>query len=204
MLRRLAALLLIALLCGCAGMRLVESEVSALSTLPAGEPAASGALFRFERLPSQQVDPQAQGELEAIVEAALAKAALRRAGDAMPARYSVLASARTDTFLRNDEGELFFFGPGLGGARLAIGIGRAPRTLLIRSPMMNLSYLYRSEVSLLLRDLASTSIVFEARAAHEGPWADRAAIYAAMFDAALRDFPQPAAGPRRVRVEIPR
>ena len=67
--RRLALVLLSALLSACAGMRLVEIDVRALSTLNAPE-LAEGASYRFERLLSQAAQPQAQAELEAIVERA--------------------------------------------------------------------------------------------------------------------------------------
>ena len=66
------------------------------------------------------------------------------------------------------------------------------------------SYLYRSEVTLVLRDLRSMKIVYESQAKHEGPWPDRTIIYASLFEAALRDFPNPPAGARRVPIEIPR
>jgi hypothetical protein len=64
------------------------------------------------------------------------------------------------------------------------------------------SYVY--EVSLVMREVANSQVVFESRAKHEGPWGDSLAILPAMFDAALQDFPKPPAGPRRINVEIPR
>ncbi len=204
MILRFTAILLSALLTGCGGMRLVETDVNVLSTLQASALAANGGLFRFERLPSQQAQPRVQAELEAIVEAALAKTAMRRAVDPTLVRYSVLATARTSAFLLNDDGALLPIGAGHGGVQVAVGIGGPSRSLAIMWPMMGVTYLYHSEVTLLMRDLQSTQIVFETRAAHEGPWADRMVIYAAMFDAALRDFPTPPAGTRRVRIEIPR
>jgi hypothetical protein len=64
--------------------------------------------------------------------------------------------------------------------------------------------MYRREVSLLMRDLKSAQVVYETRAVHDGPWHDTDNVLAAMFDAALKDFPHPPAGTRRVNVEIPR
>jgi hypothetical protein len=106
-----AGLCLLALqLAGCAGVRLVDSDVTAFSTLPASPaaPAASSssptttslpasasgtrtisatsgtfsATYRFERLPSQQTDAARQDRLEALAQSALDKVGLVRVGDA--------------------------------------------------------------------------------------------------------------------------
>lgn len=101
-----SALILAALqLGGCAGMRLIDSDVTAFSTLsavvvkatagastatatataittPAALNAPPFATYRFERLPSQQADVQRQDRLEALAQGALDKVGLRRVGDA--------------------------------------------------------------------------------------------------------------------------
>ncbi|MFT4267698.1 MAG: hypothetical protein QM586_10860, partial [Xenophilus sp.] len=59
---------------GCATSWTVDSQVRSFSALPASVPA--GATYRFERLPSQQADPEAQARLEALAEPALAAAGL--------------------------------------------------------------------------------------------------------------------------------
>ncbi|MCB2004426.1 MAG: DUF4136 domain-containing protein, partial [Rhodoferax sp.] len=63
---------------------------------------------------------------------------------------------------------------------------------------------YRREVQLLVRRLSDGQLVFESRANHDGRWSDDAAVLPAMFEAALRGFPNPPQGLRRVEVEIPR
>lgn len=199
--RRLALVLLSALLSACASVRLMEIDVLALSTLGAPE-LAEGTSYRFERLLSQDARPQAQAEIEAIVERALAASPLRRAADPAQARYSLLASARTLAYVQDDEGQLAPIGH--GQAQISLGLGGYSGPLRYARPSMIFSYLYRSEVTLVLRDLRSMKIVYESQAKHEGPWPDRAIIYASMFEAALREFPNPPAGARRVRVEIPR
>ena len=184
-------------------MRLMEIDVRSLGALGAPD-LAEGASYRFERLLSQDAQPQAQAELEALVERALATSPLRRAVDPLLARYSLLASARTLVYLQDDEGQLAPMGPGHGQAQISLGPGGYSGPLRYARPSMLLTYIYRSEVTLVLRDLRSMKVVYEAQAKHEGPWPDRATIYASMFEAALRDFPNPSAGARRVRVEIPR
>lgn len=204
-------------------MRLMEIDVSSHSTLRAAD-LAENASYRFERLLSQDAQPQAQAEIEAIVERVLAASPLRRATDPLQARYSLSVEARTLAYVQDDEGRIAPIGPGhragasLGGAtalgagygaghgQVQIGVGQGGYSGPVRflQPWVFLTYLYRSEATLMLRDLRSMTVVYETRAKHEGPWPDRANIYASMFDAALRDFPNPSTGPKRVRLEIPR
>jgi hypothetical protein len=63
---------------------------------------------------------------------------------------------------------------------------------------------YRREVSVIMRDLNSGQVVYETRASHAGPWSDNVPIFATLFQAALANFPNPPAGPRRVNIEVPR
>ena len=64
--------------------------------------------------------------------------------------------------------------------------------------------LYRREVSIVMRDLRNNAVVYETRAVGDNPWHDSGPVMSAMFDAALRGFPVPPAGPRRVSLEIAR
>ena len=63
-------------------------------------------------------------------------------------------------------------------------------------------YWYR--VSLVIRSLSTQQVVYETQAMHDGRWRDTDVVVPAMFSAALRGFPMPAPGPRRVNIEIPR
>jgi hypothetical protein len=58
---------------------------------------------------------------------------------------------------------------------------------------------YDSEVALLLRDRASGKPLYETRASHDSSSRADAATVAAMFEAALADFPRPALSPRGSR-----
>jgi hypothetical protein len=192
----------VAVLTGCTGMRLVDSEVQAFSTLPPGQPLAAGSGYRFERLPSQAASG-GQARLEALAEPALARVGLPR-NDAA-ATHSVLVDARAQSYLidawgnrRADpwwpyghagHGQLAI---GRGGSMVGLGLHFPPRTIYLR------------EVSLVLRELRGGKVVYETRAVHDGPWHDTDTVLGAMFEAALRDFPHPPTGVRRVDVEIPR
>ena len=86
------------------------------------------------------------------------------------------------------------WGTGMSGPGMGFGMG-------MRFPP---STSYRHEVSLLLRDLRNGQVVYETRAVHFGPWSDTLNILPALLNAALRDFPNPPAGPRKINIEIPR
>ncbi len=198
------ALLLTALLgAGCGSMRLIESEVSAHARFSPAAAPVGGASYRFERLPSQEGQPQAQAALEQIAEGALAKVGMVRAAAASQASFSVQAGARSETWLRDDGDPLFPSRGAYGSPRFALGLGMgSPSRSLGLS--MRVTYLYRHEVGLIMRELSSMQIVYETRANQEGPWSDTAVLYGVMFDAALQGFPRPSAASMRVRTEIPR
>lgn len=193
---RLATLLAAALLLtGCSGLRLVESQVQSLPA--SGLTLEPEARFRFERLPSQQAQAGTEA-IETMAEAELKKAGLLR--DDAAARYSVLLSTRVQSY-RVDDWGLPHGSTRIGGSLLIGSGGYYGAGIGMRFPP---PARYRHEVTLLLRDLRSGEIVYESSALHEGPWSDSANILPAVLAAALRDFPRPPAGPRRVSVEIPR
>ncbi len=190
----IALFMIVTLLPGCAGVRLVDNQVSSF----APKPVATGASYRFERLPSQQADAPAQQRLEAFAEQALAKVGLKRADDNADLIAQVLVTERQAQAVMTGP----FFGAGVG-FRLGHhgGIGHRRGTLF---PGMGGQPNYWREVHLTLREQASMVVVFETRASHDGPWSDTDAILPAMLDAALQGFPEPPLGVRQVNIEIPR
>ncbi len=199
--RLLTLLSLALLLAGCSGMRLVESQVRAVAATPTGTAIEAGARYRFERLPSQ-TDPLETDSVEAIAEAELGEAGLVR--DETAARYSVQLTTRMESYLVDDWGRPY---NGRVGTSIYIGTGH---TGFGTGGMVGMgmrfppSSQYRHELTLLLRDLGSSQVVYETSATHEGPWNDRYNILRALLAAALKDFPNPPPGTRRVKVEIPR
>lgn len=196
----LLTLFLLALLTGCAGMRVVDSQVLAVANVPAGA-QLQGAKYRFERLPSQLNNPEA-GLAEQQAEQALAAVGLQR--DDAQAQLSVLVSFQGIQYVADPWGYRFpYHGPygsiavGRGapwGTGIGVGMG-----MRLPPPTQ-----YRREVSLILRDLKSGQVVYETRASHEGPWSDSNTIFATLFKAALANFPNPPAGMQRVNIQIPR
>lgn len=191
-----AALLAVAALGGCATARLVESDVTSFGSWP--ETRAPGT-FAFERLPSQQTQPERQAELEGAALPALEGAGFRPAAAGAAADALVQVAARTLRYDRGAWGDPFlrggaFYG-GYGGRWRGGGLG-------LGYYGWGASPYYVTEVSLLVRDGRTKQVLYETSARNDGLWGD-VAVRAALFEAAMKDFPRQAVNPRRVRVEIP-
>ena len=208
----LALISIAIVLSGCAGTRVIDSNVQAFSTLDkVGEPAT----YRFDRLPSQAANPQGQAQLEAIAEGALARVGLQR--DDTGPRFGVEVDTRVHRNMPNPWNDPWFgpwggpWGPGWGPA-WGGGWGGGPWGRhyhpAFGSPwgppmaFMEPSTFVR-EVHVVMRDLSSQKVVFESRAVNESLWLGDEAMLSAMFDAALKGFPQPPQGVRNVRIPVP-
>ena len=197
--RTLALLLVAAALAGCASVRRIDADVLSWSTAPA-DINLQGARYRFERLPSQASNPEA-GLVEQHAQSALTLAGLVR--DDANAQISVLVGVRASEYMLDPWGRpvppawapygSIYWGRGLYPHW---GVG-----LNMRLPPPTY---YRREVSLLMRDLRTGQVVYETRAAHDGPWSDDQNLLPTLFRAALAGFPTPPAGSRKVIIDIPR
>lgn len=183
------------LLSGCATGYLLDSQVNSFSHLTA---MPAQPTYRFERLPSQVVDP-AQPSLEDLADPALFKAGFRR-DDASP-RYAVQVSARTQRTLSPYADPWDYggwgggWGVGMGNRGIGIGFGGP------LFPRMEQPWFHR-EVSVVVRELASNRVVYETRAINDGPWLDNRSVLPVMFEAAMNGFPTPPVGPRRVDIHV--
>ncbi len=192
-----AALLLV--LGGCAAPRMIDSDVQSFVS---GAQPLRPALYRFERLPSQDHSAM-QDRLEALTTQALAKVQLTPAplvsgaiaGTAVAAptaRYAVQVSAQIASVPSP------YQGPSLGGAWWRHGDRNWSGFGLALEPPW-----YRHAVHLLLSDSASGQPVYETSASFVGPWSDSARLLPVVLDAALQGYPNPPAGPRKVVIELP-
>ena len=189
--------LLMLALTACSGMRIVDSDVRAYTT---GQSVSVPATYRFELLPSQQTLPATHFPLQDMVQAELDKVGMRR-DDAAP-QYSVRVDLR-----KHQETHSPWSDPGhAAGFSLAYPVV-TPHGVVYhyRMPLLVMEMpWYRREISLLMRRLSDGALVFESNARSDGYWADDEAVLPAMLEAALRDFPNPPQGLRRVLIEIPR
>ena len=193
-------LLSAALLAGCSGMRIVDSDVVAFST-PAIAAVSTPALYRFERLPSQQARAERSSAFEALAETALTRVGLRR-DDAAP-QYTVQLELRTyrDPQAPWDDGRY------IAGYAAPYPVVTRYGTVM-HYPSLSIFVpefpYYRRDLGLVVRRASDHQVVFETRARHDGRWPDDDAVLSAMLDAALRGFPNPPPGLRHIVIEIPR
>jgi len=189
------------LLGGCAAIRSVDSDVSTYSRWPAERKPTT---YVFERLPSQQDRPEQQQRLEDAARAAVQGAGFTPAADPKAADVSVQVGARITATDRSPFDDPFWWGPGLHrpffysrGGRLFYAPGWRPYW---GTRWENVTY--EREVAVLIRDRKSGEPLYEARASSEGFSPMTETALPAMFEAAMKDFPNAGINPRRVTVEI--
>ena len=176
-------------LAGCATNRLIDSSVRSFNTANAELPLEEPFSFRFERLPSQQADAQAQDRLEDMALPVLAQKGL--VPDALAPRFTLELRMAVDVINQTDP-----FHAHWGFGTIGSGLWSQPGSMGLEPTR------YRYSVHLLLRDAANKTVVFESTAAHEGPWSDRAAVLPAVLLAAVQDFPQGSDKTRRVLIDL--
>ena len=193
-----AALASVAALGGCAALNTVTSEVATYGEWPAGR--APGR-YAFERLPSQNARADRQTELEGAAAQALQGAGFKLAASSAEADVIVQIGARVSrTELSPWDDPLWWR---WGGGYWRNPAWRSPSSLGYTANFNAGWYArYERSVGLLLRDRASGTPLYEAHAQTDGSSAGDNALLAAMFAAALKDFPAVGAvNPRQVSVQ---
>jgi len=188
-------------LTACAGLRTVDSDVTAFSQWKNAPPGPNTA-YRFERLPSQQLPQEQQDAVELVARAALAKVGMVLMSAAPRYAVQVVTSSQpiTDSYggYSGFGGPGVFLGGGSGGSGGGVGVG-------LSFPLgRGASSSVRHDLTIVMREVSKQQVVFETRATHGGTSGDKLAVLPAMMDAALRGFPEPPPGTRRINVEAPR
>lgn len=187
---------------GCSTTRLVDSDVTAFSKWNAAPPLP-GTAYRFERLPSQQAVGAQQDHVEALARTALSRVGMELNPGA--ARYSVQVVLNTQVVDRGLYNGVGYDGFGFATPGVFMAGGNRGASVGLSFPMRFPEPPYfKRELVVLMRDLTTQQVVFETRALHDGVWSDSLSVLPAMLDAALRGFPEPAPGRRRINIEIPR
>jgi hypothetical protein len=183
------------LLAGCAAMNSLSTDVSSFGDWPAGRQPGS---YAFERLPSQQARAAESDALEAAAQGALLKAGFTAAAPGVQPDVLVQVGARSNLAGYQAWDDPLWWRGGFGYWRYGPWV----------SPHWAVSARYdfpryEREVAVLIRDRASGKPLFEARASSEGNARAGSETLAAMFEAALMDFPRLGMNPRRVVVPLP-
>jgi len=179
---------------GCAGLATLSSEVSSYGEWPRGQAAGT---YAFERLPSQQARAQDQDVLEAAARPALEAAGFKPAPAGMEPQVLVQVGARITRTDRSPWDDPLWWRGSFGYWRYGPWAGPSWRLGMRMDPPR-----YDREVAVLLRDRATGKPVYEARASSDGTSNGSAPLLAAMFAAALKDFPAVGLNPRTVVVPL--
>lgn len=206
------------LLSGCAAMNNLTSEVSTFGPWPA-ERQPGG--YVFERLPSQQAEPERQQMLETAARGAVDAAGFRAAATPAEADYLLQVGARVSAvvnpWIYNDPlfwnggwgyGGYYGHGPfynGYYGRGYGYGYGygrwgRDPFGGFGNGFGMG-TQSFEREVALVIRDRRTGQPLYEAHANSAGMTGSADSLLPAMFDAAMKDFP--GAAPKSHSVTVP-
>ena len=135
-----------------------------------------------------------------MTEAALGAHGLVR--DEAQARFAVQVSASLRSMWVDDGwGPHGAYGPYGWGMGWRLGYGRGPWYGAYGAATLPTST-YLRELRIAVQDIASGQTVYETRARNESPNGQQDAIFGAMVNAALKDFPHAAAGWQRVDTEL--
>jgi hypothetical protein len=210
LLRRIAsigALAAATALAGCASMNTVDASVATFGAWPAG--AAPGT-YAFDRLPSQEKNPQRTQAIENAAAQALAAAGFRPAADGAKPAVMIQIGARTERFEQAPWDDPFWWGgPRRFGYRGWAGYGPygpwGPYGMHrgLWSPFPPQPDVYLHEVALLIRDADTGKALYETRASTDGYSSGGDRMLAAMFDASMKDFPRAVDKAHTIRVPLP-
>ncbi len=180
-----------AVLGACATLNQLSVELSTFGEWPA---ARQGGSYAFERLPSQQAQADTAQLLEDAARPALARAGFTPAATGTEPELLVQLGARISRTDRSPWDDPLWWG-GYGPRHRGAwhGWGGSWR---VPSPR------YEREVALLIRDRASGTPLFEARASSESFQGQTTTLLQPLFSATLLDFPRRGVSPRRVTVPL--
>lgn len=203
-----AALAGAAALSGCASMNVVDASVATFGAWPAG---STPGTYAFDRLPSQEKNPQRTQAIENAAAQALANAGFRPVTDGGKPAVMVQIGARTERFEQSPWDDPFWWGgprrfgyrgwAGYGGPYGPWGPYGYRRGLWAPFPPQPDVYLH--EVALLIRDAETGKALYETRASTDGYSSGGDRMLAAMFDASMKDFPATNDKAHTIRVPMP-
>ena len=143
-----------------------------------------------------------QDRVEEAARVALAKVGMNL--DPVAPRFSVQVRVSTQVIQALPYGP-GYDGFGFGMPGLFLGGGSRGGAFGLSFPLgySTPSPYFHRDLTLLVRNLGNSQVVFETRVTNDGIQNETPAVLAAMLDAALQGFPEPPPGPRRINVQIP-
>ncbi|HEY6354315.1 MAG TPA: DUF4136 domain-containing protein [Burkholderiaceae bacterium] len=189
------------LLAACAAVTTLQAEIASFGQWPA---ARSPGTYAFDRLPSQQTQPESQQRLEDAAHQALTAAGFTAAQQGAAPDVLVQLGSRVTRYESSPWDDPWWWRG--GGAywgwpgRFPGRSFRGPYAYPYWSGYGYYSY-YDRQVALMLRDRASGAPLYEGRASSDA-YSNSSETLSAMFRAALADFPKSGNVPHSVSVPL--
>jgi hypothetical protein len=187
-----------ALLAACAAVTTLQAEIASYGQWPA---ARAPSTYAFDRLPSQQTQPESQQRLEDAAHQALSALGFTAVPPGAAPDVLVQLGARVTRYEGSPWDDPWWW---RGGAYWP---GRFPGRALRPYPYPYWSGYYSSytyydrQVAVLLRDGASGAPLYEARASSDA-YSNSTETLSALFRAAMADFPKSGSVPHGVSVSL--
>ncbi|HSW24938.1 MAG TPA: DUF4136 domain-containing protein [Burkholderiaceae bacterium] len=189
---------------GCASVSTLQAQIASYGQWPAGRAPGS---YAFDRLPSQQAQPDVQQMLEDAAHRALTAAGFTAATAGSKPDVLVQLGARVTRYDSGPWGDPFWGHGGWHGYGYAGGwyrrpwVGAYPYAYPYWSGYYSSWTYYDRQVALMMRDGASGEALYEARARSDA-YSNNSETLAAMFRAALADFPKSGSVPHSVDITL--
>jgi len=186
------------LLAACAAVTTLQAEIASFGQWPV---ARAPGTYAFDRLPSQQTQPESQQRLEDAAHRALTAAGFTAAQQGAAPDVLVQLGARVTRYESSPWDDPWWW---RGGAywpgRFPGRPFRGPYAYPYWSGYSYYTY-YDRQVAVMLRDGASGTPLYEARASSDA-YSNSTETLSAMFRAALADFPKSGSVPHGVNVPL--
>lgn len=190
------------LLSACASMTALQAQIASYGQWPAGR---SPGTYAFDRLPSQQAQPESQQMLEDAAHRALTAVGFAAAPPGAKPDVLVQVGARVTRYDTGPWADPFWYGGWYGygypGWYRRPWVGPYAYPYPYWSGYYGGWTYYDRQVALMLRDGTSGEPLYEARARSDA-YSSSSEALTAMFRAALADFPKSGSVPHSVSVPL--
>ncbi len=199
--RRLSLITLVlgaTVLSGCASFNTLRSEVSTFGAWPEGRAPST---YAFDRLPSQEVRAENQRAMEDAARGAVERVGFKPAEAGQKPDVLIQLGARISAAQRSPFDDPFYWHPALSQHFRY----RSPRAGFYWTHAWDRSLEAQQvdrEVTLLIRDRASSAVLYETRATNFGYASASSVWLPTMFNAALSDFPRSLSATKVVEVPL--
>jgi len=187
------------LLAGCASVSTLQAEIASYGQWPN---ARSPGTYAFDRLPSQQVQPESQQQLEDAAHQALTALGFSAAPQGSTPDVLVQLGARVTRYDRPPWDDPWWWRGGWGawGGRFPARSWVGPYPYPYWSSYSSWTY-YDRQVAVMLRDGSNGAPLYEARASSDA-YSSSTQTLTAMFRAAMADFPKSGSVPHSISVPL--